>query len=213
MRAVILLSGGIDSTVVLAWALAQKRHCYALSFDYGQRHRVELKSAQAVATYYGVHHKEIRLPSWGSDTSPLLSETAILPLDRDPSTIKEIAPTYVPARNTLFLAYALGYAEIVDAAEIYIGANADDRMGYPDCRPSFFEAFQQLALLATKQGVTVGEPRLCTPLLHKNKREIVALGNELAAPLAMTFSCYAPTESGSPCHRCDACMLRERNVK
>lgn len=207
--AVILLSGGIDSTVMLAYALSRGRQCHALSFDYGQRQHLELDRARDIAAHYNVPWRLLALPRWDESASALLSPTAPVPVDRDAAAIAGggIPNTYVPARNTLFLAYALAYAEIIGATEIYFGGNADDTSPYPDCRPAFFAAFQHVAHLATRQGVTGDGPLLRTPLMCLSKREVVTLGRKLQAPLHMTFSCYAPIEGITPCGRCDACSL------
>lgn len=211
MKAVVLLSGGLDSTVMLAMALQQGRECLALNFDYGQRNRVELKSAQAVAEYYQIPLKVFPIDPQSFGQSSLVSSLAV-PKDR---TIEEIhhngiPNTYVPARNTLFLAYALGQAEIWNAQEIYIGSNAMDNFPYPDCRPEFFRAFQAMMNTATKQSVEGNAPQLITPLLHWTKKEIVRQGLTCKAPLHLTSSCYDPAVDGQPCHRCDACILRDQ---
>jgi 7-cyano-7-deazaguanine synthase len=212
MRAVVLLSGGIDSTVTLAYACSLGRECLALSFDYGQRHRVELNSAQAIAAHYNVEWKLMILPPLGAPSCTLLSTSAAVPMDRSDAAVKSegVPSTYVPARNTLFLAYALGQAEIHNADEIYFGANADDSASYPDCQPAFLNAFQQVAYLGTQHGVVNSRPQLCTPLLKLNKNTIVAWAYELKVPLELTFSCYAPQKDGLACLRCDACLLRSR---
>lgn len=208
MRAIVLLSGGLDSTVLLAIALKQQRECYALSFDYGQRHRIELDSAKKIARHYGVDHRIIAIDPTVFAKSSLVS-TAAVPKDRTPSQISSgsIPNTYVPARNTLFLAYALGQAEIQDAKEIYVGFNALDRLPYPDCRPEFVHAFQALIQVATKQSVEGEPPKIMTPLIDWDKCEIIRQGQALNAPLDLTFSCYDPCNN-QPCLRCDACVLR-----
>lgn len=211
MRAVILLSGGLDSTVMLAMALQQGRECLALSFDYGQRHRVELKSAQAIAEYYQIPLRIISIDPQSFGQSALVFSSAV-PKDRTVEEINRsgIPSTYVPARNTLFLAYALGQAEIWNAQEIYIGSNAMDNSPYPDCRPEFFHAFQAMMNVATKQSVEGAAPQLVTPLLYWSKKEIVRQGLVCKAPLHLTSSCYDPAVDGQPCHRCDACILRDQ---
>jgi 7-cyano-7-deazaguanine synthase len=210
MKAIILLSGGIDSTVMLALARQQGRRCLALSFNYGQRHKIELDSARAIAAYYNTSQHIITLNNTTFAGSSLMNESSVVPSDR---TSEEIAlagvpTTYVPARNTLFLAHAISFAEITGAAEIYFGANATDINPYPDCRPAYFNAFQTLIELATKQAVEGNAPRLVTPLIHWNKAEIIEKGMQLGAPLELTFSCYAPLVSNAPCNHCDACILR-----
>lgn len=210
MKAIILLSGGIDSAVCLAYALAEGRECIGLTFDYDQRHQIEIKHAHAIAEYYSIENLVIKLPNWGADkTSHLMSNKFIVPQGRTLAEISSsgIAPTYVPARNTLFLAYGLAIAEVENAYEIYIGSNADDCKPYPDCRPAFFEAFQEVAKYATKQAVEIKPPKIIAPLVGLTKAQVIRLGKKLAAPLELTFSCYSPTEKGSPCGECDACIL------
>ena len=210
MKAVILLSGGIDSAVALALALEKERECYALSFDYQQRHRKELQSAQQVADYYKVPHRIIAIDPTPFSSSALVSEKSIYKnRTLDEISVSQIIPnTYVPARNTLFMAYALGLAEILEAQEIYIGSNALDYRPYPDCRPEFFEALQMLFRLATKQAVEGAPPVPIAPLLYWNKTKIVQEGQRLKVPFEMTFSCYDPTPDGLHCTQCDACQLR-----
>lgn len=208
-KAVILLSGGLDSTVILAMALNKGRQCYAIGFDYGQRHRVELEYAQKIANYYNVHFRIISIDSFIFENSSLVSDIS-MPKNR---SIEEIARgkipnTYVPARNTLFLAYAMGQAEILNAQEIYAGPNALDSVPYPDCTPSFIKAFQGVLNLATKQAMEGAAPQLLTPLINMNKVEIILKGMELNVPLHMTFSCYDPLTTKEACGRCDACILR-----
>ena len=207
-KAVILLSGGLDSTVVLALALAQGRQCSALSFDYAQRHREELERAQKIAAYYEIPHRIISIDPLTFGQSSLVSDLEA-PCSRTPEQIASQGTpnTYVPARNTLFLAYALGQCELLQAHEIHFGANCLDGP-YPDCRPAYLEAFQQVICLATKQAVENCPPQLITPLLYWNKSEIIRQGLALKAPLELTLSCYRPSESGSPCQTCDACILR-----
>lgn len=210
MKAIILLSGGIDSAVVLAYAQNEGRECYAISFDYGQRHRVELEYAAKLAQIYSVPHKVLRLTTWGAEQSSALMNSGQVPTNRTREEIAEagIAPTYVPARNTLFLSYAIAIAEVEHAGEIYCGSNADDCIPYPDCRPSFFDAFQQVANHATKQAAEGNPPKIIAPLIGLKKNEVIQLGKKLGVPLEYTFSCYAPTEDHSPCNACDACRLR-----
>lgn len=209
MKAVILFSGGVDSTVILALALKRGLECHALSFDYGQRHRVELESAKAIAAHYGVSHQIIVIDPKSFGKSSLVSSLAV-PKGRNLEQISAggIPNTYVPARNTLFLAYALGQAEILEADEIHVGFNALDRNPYPDCRPAFAQAFQGVINVATKQSVEGRAPQLCTPLIDWDKAKIIQEGVALNAPLHMTFSCYDPTPAGKPCGVCDACVLR-----
>jgi 7-cyano-7-deazaguanine synthase len=210
MKAIVLLSGGLDSTVTLAIALKSGRQCLAVSFDYGQRHRIELEYARQVAAHFRVEHKVIKLdPTIFSGSS--LTSAEPVPAHR---TVEEIAvggipSTYVPARNTLFLAYATAFAEVYGADEIYIGMNRDDRQGYPDCRPAYIDAFQKLLHVATKQATTAKGPTLVTPLTDMTKKEIVEEGIRLQAPLSITWSCYAPTMRTTACGVCDACILRD----
>lgn len=209
-KAIVLLSGGLDSTVILAMALNKGRDCFALSFDYGQRNRIELESAQAIAKHYNVPHHIVAIKSGCCAKSALTAEGEISK-DRSFEEMANgtIPSTYVPARNTLFLAYAMGYAEIFDAGEIYYGANYDDNAPYPDCTPEYVAAFQQVLNVGTKQAVEKGGPKLIAPVIHMIKKDIVRLGRALGAPLEMTFSCYDPTVEGKACKHCDTCLLRE----
>jgi len=209
-RAVCLLSGGLDSSTVLAYARREGYACYALSFDYGQRHRAELAAAARVAEALGaVEHRTavIDLRQFGG--SALTADIAV-PKHASVAEIgAEIPVTYVPARNTIFLSFALAYAEVRGAKDIFLGVNALDYSGYPDCRPEYIEAFARLANLATKAGVEGGEPyRLHTPLISLTKAGIVELGRELGLDFRLTHSCYDPSAEGRPCGRCDSCLLR-----
>lgn len=212
MKAIVLLSGGIDSTVVLALAKEQGLECHAISFDYGQRHRVELKSAAAIAAFYQISHRTILVdPSCFSGpalNSSLTSKTEV-PQNRTEKEMSSgsIPNTYVPARNTLFMAYAAGQAEVYNAQEIHFGPNVMDYHAYPDCRPEYFRAYQALINLATKQAVEGSAPRIVTPLIQWDKTEIIKKGLELKAPMHLTWSCYNPLAI-HPCERCDACLLR-----
>jgi len=209
LKAIILFSGGLDSTVMLAQALAEGKECLALSFDYGQRHRIELKAAETIANHYHVPQKIIQIdPAAFSNTSLVGSEGAPKYKSSNEIDHQKIPSTQVPARNTLFLAYALGQSEIHNAQEIHIGPNAQDFAHYPDCRPAFYTAFQAMANHATKQAAEGHPPRILTPLIHFHKKEIVALGRSLDAPLHLTFSCYDPTPAGTPCTACLACHTR-----
>ena len=207
--AVVLLSGGLDSATTLAIARAQGFSCHALSFRYGQRHAAELASAQAVARHLGaIEHRivEIDLRAFGG--SALTADLAV-PKDRDDAARAEGIPiTYVPARNTIFLAYALGAAEVLGATDIFLGVNAVDYSGYPDCRPEFVEAFERLANVATKAGVEGRRMTIHAPLLALTKRDIIARGLEMGVDFGMTLSCYDPAPDGLACGRCDACLLR-----
>ncbi|MCE2883647.1 MAG: 7-cyano-7-deazaguanine synthase QueC [Planctomycetaceae bacterium] len=211
-RAVVLLSGGLDSAAVLAWMRREGFACHALSFRYGQRHGVELARAAEMARALGaVEHKvaEIDLRAFGG--SALTADIAV-PKDRADGEIAHGVPiTYVPARNTIFLAFALAYAETLGSSDIAIGVNAIDYSGYPDCRPEFIEAFERLANLATKAGAQDGARfRIHTPLQRLSKAEIVRLAVELGVPVGRTLSCYDPSADGTPCGHCDACILRRK---
>lgn len=203
--AVVLLSGGLDSATTLAIARAEGYACYALSVDYGQRHGTELKAARRVAAALGVvEHKEIHV---GLDAigGSALTDPGIAVPDRPQVGIPV---TYVPARNTVLLAFALGWVEVLGGADIFIGVNAVDYSGYPDCRPDFIAAFQRLAQLATKAGVEGREFRIHAPLLTLSKADIIRRGTELGVDFGLTVSCYAADPEGRACGRCDACRLR-----
>jgi 7-cyano-7-deazaguanine synthase len=210
--AVCLLSGGLDSTTCLAYAKRQGFTCYALSFDYGQRHKIELDAAARVAKALGAERHlvaKIGLDAFGG--SALTSAIAV-PKGRSSDEMGEGIPvTYVPARNTIFLSFALAWAEVLESSHIFIGVNALDYSGYPDCRPEFIEAYERMANLATKAGVE-GRTRLQihTPLLHLSKAGIVKQGRELGLDFGLTFSCYDPAPDGRPCGQCDACLLRRK---
>lgn len=210
--AVVLLSGGLDSTTVLAVAKREGYTPHAMTFRYGQRHSVEIEAARRVATAMGVAKHvvvDIDLRQWGG--SALTSDVEV-PKDRDVDhAADEIPVTYVPARNTIFLSFALAWAEVLGADAIFIGVNALDYSGYPDCRPEYVAAFEQMANLATAAGVQ-GAQRLHihAPLQHLTKAQIVALGNELGVDYSLTTSCYDPAPDGTACGHCDACQLRLR---
>lgn len=208
MKAIVLLSGGIDSTVTLALALEQGRHCHTLAFDYGQTHRIELEAAKKIAAYYGVSHQVIKIDRSALSLSALTGDK-VAHKGRSAQQIADggIPTTYVPARNTLFLAYATAQAEIHDALEIYYGPNAMDCKPYPDCRPEFVAAFQSVLNTASQQAVEGEAPRLVTPLIEWDKTRIVDEGERLSVPFALTFSCYTPSD-GAACGSCDACVLR-----
>lgn len=210
--AVVLLSGGLDSATVLAIARSQGYEPCALSFNYGQRHVVELESARAVAAAQGVKRHavvDIDLRAFGGSS---LTTDMEVPKDRNAHEMESAIPnTYVPARNTIFLSFALGWAEVLQARDIFIGVNAIDYSGYPDCRPEFISAFEQLANLATKAGVEGAEPlRIHAPLAHMSKAQIVRAGLSLNVDYAITSSCYDPDPHGQPCGHCDSCRLRAR---
>jgi 7-cyano-7-deazaguanine synthase len=213
-RAVLLLSGGLDSTTMLALATNEGYAVHALSFDYAQRHAAEIAAARAVSNAYGVvEHKviEIDLRTFGGSA---LTADIPVPKDRELKYDDDKIPiTYVPARNTIFLSYALAFAEVVGAREIFIGVNALDYSGYPDCRPEFIAAYERMANLATRAGVEAkGEPeiRIRTPLIDMSKRDIIELGLQLGVDYSLTVSCYDPGTDGEACGRCDACQLRLR---
>lgn len=206
-RAVVLVSGGLDSTTVLAMAQKQGFQCYALSFDYGQRHRAELVAAEAVSNYLGdVEHKVVHL---NLDTigGSALTDTAI---DVPEEETEGIPVTYVPARNTVFLSIALGWAEVLGANDIFIGVNAVDYSGYPDCRPEYITAFENVANLATRAGVEGHKLRIHTPLMEMGKGEIIRAGIELGVDYSITVSCYQASDNGLACGKCDSCRLRSQ---
>jgi 7-cyano-7-deazaguanine synthase len=204
-KAVVLVSGGLDSATVLAIARQQGYDCYALSFDYGQRHRVELHAAARVAATLGaVTHKTITLDLAGIGGSALTDQAIAVPEQAS----EGIPVTYVPARNTVFLALALGWAEVLESQDIFIGVNAVDYSGYPDCRPEFIAAFEKTANLATKAGVEGRHFHIHTPLLHWSKARIIEEGQRLGIDYAITVSCYQADEQGRACGRCDSCRLR-----
>jgi 7-cyano-7-deazaguanine synthase len=209
--AVLLLSGGLDSTTLLASVLREGYRVTALTFQYGQRHEHEVRAAVHAATHYRVAHRIIELDLRAIGGSALTADIAV-PKDRVLDELGgDIPVTYVPARNTIFLSYALACAEVIGAHDIFIGVNALDSSGYPDCRPEFIAAFERLANLATRTGVEEGAPiRIRAPLIGMTKREIVLLGRALGVDHKMTTSCYDPDESGTACGRCDACQLRLR---
>ncbi len=204
-RAVVLLSGGLDSATVLAMARASGRQCHALSVDYGQRHRCELEAAARVATRLGACEHRVITLDYGQLGGSALTDPAIAVPDT-PGT--GIPVTYVPARNTVMLALALGFAEVVEADEIHIGVNAVDYSGYPDCRPAFVAAFERLAALATRAGVEGHPVRIVAPLIDLSKAEIIRRGSALGVDYGATVSCYAPDAAARACGVCDACRLR-----
>ncbi|HRH76212.1 MAG TPA: 7-cyano-7-deazaguanine synthase QueC [Cellvibrionaceae bacterium] len=206
-KAVILASGGLDSTTVLAMAKAEGYECYSLSFDYGQRHRAELLAAQRCAQAMGVvAHKQVSLDLRSIGGSALTDASIAVPEDGPAG----IPVTYVPARNTIFLSIALGWAEVLEAQAIFIGVNAVDYSGYPDCRPEFIDAFAQLASLATKAGVEGRPIAIKTPLLHLSKADIIRRGTALGVDYAQSVSCYQADDEGRACGRCDSCRLRRK---
>jgi 7-cyano-7-deazaguanine synthase len=208
-RAIVLLSGGLDSYTAAAVARRDGRELLALSINYGQRHACELAAARAVARDVGVtRHVQLDLDLAMFGGSALTADFEV-PKDR-PLESGEIPITYVPARNTIFLSLALAWAEVVDAAEIVIGVNALDYSGYPDCRPEFIEAFERLAALATRAGTQGRTIRVRTPLINLSKSDIIRLGGSLGLDYALTHSCYDPCPDGRPCGRCDSCTLRAK---
>jgi 7-cyano-7-deazaguanine synthase len=214
-KAVCLLSGGLDSATCLALARREGFDCYALSFDYGQRHMVEIEAARHVATALGVAaHRVAKIDLRIFGNSALTSDIAV-PKGRDEATMGEGIPvTYVPARNTIFLSFALAWAEVLEASDIFIGVNALDYSGYPDCRPEFIEAFETMSNLATRTGVEgITRTHIHTPLIRLSKAEIVRLGAELGVPLGLTHSCYDPNAEGRPCGECDSCLLRAKGFR
>ncbi|MDX1696396.1 MAG: 7-cyano-7-deazaguanine synthase QueC [Ketobacteraceae bacterium] len=204
-KAVVLVSGGLDSATCLAIAREQGHELYAMSFDYGQRHYAELAAAARVAAAFGVReHKVVKL-DMGTIGGSALTDGAI---DVPEGPSEGIPVTYVPARNTVFLSLALGWAEVLDADNIYIGVNAVDYSGYPDCRPEFIQAFQAMANLATRKGVEQHNLEIRTPLINLSKADIIRRGNELGVDYSLTVSCYQADEQGRACGRCDSCRLR-----
>jgi len=209
-KAVVLLSGGLDSATVLAIAKSEGFNVHALSFDYGQRHRIELNSAKRLVQRLGAQHSVISFDLRQFGGSALTSESAV-PKDRDAREMSTGIPiTYVPARNTIFLSFALGLAEVIGATDIFLGVNALDYSGYPDCRPEFIATFQSLANLATKAGVEGQRFTLHAPLIQMTKAQIIAKGAELGVDYGLTTSCYDPAPDGAACGRCDSCQLRRK---
>jgi 7-cyano-7-deazaguanine synthase len=206
-RAVVLISGGLDSTTCLAMALRDGYDCYGLSFDYGQRHRSELQAAARVAASMEVKdYRVIQVDMSGIGGSALTDTSLAVPETEMPG----IPVTYVPARNTVFLAYALAWAEVLDARSIFIGVNALDYSGYPDCRPAFIEAFQHMANLATRAGVEGTELRICAPLINMNKAGIIRAGMAAGVDYSLTVSCYQADKEGRACGLCDSCRFRRK---
>ena len=213
-RAVVLLSGGIDSTTTLAIAMAEGYEAYALSFDYGQRHQIEVEAARRVASSLGANaHRvaKIDLRIFGGSA---LTGSVPVPKQRSETEIARGIPvTYVPARNTIFLAYALAWAEVIPAADIFLGVNAIDYSGYPDCRPKFIEAFETVANLGTKAGLEGRRFQIHTPLIKLSKAEIIRKAVELGVDLSLTHSCYDPSSKGLACGECDSCLLRLKGFR
>jgi 7-cyano-7-deazaguanine synthase len=204
-RAIVLLSGGLDSATVLAIARSMAYECYALSVEYGQRHRSELDAAKRVAAALGAQeHRVMRVDLADIGGSALTDSRVAVPESLQPG----IPLTYVPARNTLFLALALGWAEVIGARDLFVGVNAVDYSGYPDCRPAFIEAFERLAAVATKAGVEGAQFHIHAPLIQMSKADIIREGVRLGVDFGMTVSCYQADPSGLACGRCDSCRLR-----
>ncbi len=214
MKAVCLLSGGLDSSTCVGVARRDGFECYALSFDYGQRHRIELEAAARIARHFGVReHRVAQIDLRAFGGSALTADIAVPKDSLEPGT-QGIPITYVPARNTIFLSYAMAWAEVLECSDIFIGVNAIDYSGYPDCRPEFIAAFEHLANLATKTGVE-GRTRLQihTPLAQLDKAGIVKLAADVGVDFALTHSCYDPDPSGRSCGHCDSCLLRLRGFR
>jgi 7-cyano-7-deazaguanine synthase len=213
-RAVVLLSGGIDSTTTLAIARAEGYEVYALSFEYGQRHQIETQAAQRVARSLGAKEHRIAKIDLRVFGGSALTDDVDVPKQRSETEIADGIPiTYVPARNTIFLAYALAWAEVISANDIFIGVNAIDYSGYPDCRAEFIEAFESLASLATKAGVENRRFHIHTPLIKFSKAEIIRKAVELGVDLSLTHSCYDPSPKGFACGECDSCLLRLKGFR
>ncbi|MBN2514862.1 MAG: 7-cyano-7-deazaguanine synthase QueC [Deltaproteobacteria bacterium] len=214
-RAVVLSSGGLDSTTVMAIAKSEGYEIYSLSYRYGQRHLIELDAAEKIAGVFDVReHLVIDIDLMTIGGSALTDDIRIPKGRSEREIIKEIPVTYVPARNTIFLSYALAWAEVLGASDIFIGVNAIDYSGYPDCRPEYIEAFESMANLATKAGVE-GKTKLKirTPIIHMTKARIIQKGIELGVDYSMTHSCYDPTLEGKSCGYCDSCLLRKKGFK
>ncbi|MBP0049640.1 7-cyano-7-deazaguanine synthase QueC [Marinobacterium sp. AK62] len=209
-RAVVLLSGGLDSATALAMAKAEGYACFVLSFDYGQRSLTELNAARAIAAQVGaVEHRVLRLSLEDFGGSALTDNSIDVPED----ACEGVPVTYVPARNTVFLSLALGWAEVLDADAIFIGVNAVDYSGYPDCRSEFIEAFEKMANLATRRGVEGDPISIKTPLMHLTKADIIEKGTALGIDYALTVSCYQADDQGRACGRCDSCRLRAKGFE
>ncbi len=210
-KAIVLLSGGLDSATTAAWALAEGYEVTAISFDYGQRHRIELQAAKAVASDLGISdHITLAIDLAAFGGSALVDQSIAVPKNRSEDAINNGIPvTYVPARNTVFLSLALALAETRNASTIILGVNSIDYSGYPDCRPEFLNAFESLANLATKSGVEGTHLTVLAPLVSLTKTEIIRLGLSLHVDYGLTTSCYDPRETGQPCGECDSCLIRE----
>jgi 7-cyano-7-deazaguanine synthase len=216
VKAVCLLSGGLDSATCLGLARRDGFECHAISFDYGQRHRAELEAAARVAAHLGAcEHRVVRIDLRVFGASALTDDRLSIPKRRAAAEMVNGIPiTYVPARNTIFLAFALAWAEVLDCSDIFIGVNAIDYSGYPDCRPEFIDAFERMADLATKAGVEgCTHIHIHTPLIRLSKAQIVKLGADVGVDFALTHSCYDPDQEGRPCGQCDSCLLRRKGFE
>ena len=207
-RAVVLLSGGLDSATTLAICLQEGFEPYALSFEYGQTHGIELEAAKRIAASLGAREHRVASINLRVFGGSALTDEIAVPKDREAKAADEIPTTYVPARNTIFLSYALAWCEVLGAEDIFIGANAVDYSGYPDCRPAFIKAFEQLAAVATKAGVEGTRFRIHAPLISLSKADIIRKGAELGVDFSLTHSCYDPTADGLACGACDSCRIR-----
>jgi 7-cyano-7-deazaguanine synthase len=214
-KGVVLVSGGLDSTTIMAIMKHEGYDMYALSFDYGQRHKLELEAARVIADHFGAKRHLILSLDLDAIGGSALTDDIPVPEGRSLTEISSsgIPITYVPARNAIFLAYALAWAEVLGAADIFIGVNAIDFSGYPDCRPEFIESFQTMANLATKAGVEGKGITIHAPLAHLSKGEIIKRGTSLGVDYAMTRSCYNPGKNGLPCGECDSCLLRRKGFE
>ena len=213
-RAVVLLSGGLDSTTTLATAIAEDYETYALSFDYGQRHKIEIVAARRIARALGAKEHRVGKIDMRIFGGSALTDDVAVPKKRSATEIGHGIPiTYVPARNTIFLSYALALAEVISSTDIFIGANAIDYSGYPDCRPTFIAAFETLANLATKAGIEGARFRIHAPLIKFSKAEIIRKALELDVDFSITHSCYDPSPDGVACGECDSCLLRLRGFR
>lgn len=207
-KAIVLLSGGLDSTTCLAYAASHGYDCYTLSFDYGQKQIIELEAAKKISAYFKAKRHEVVKLSIGKLGGSALTDTQIAVPNYQVST--QIPVTYVPARNTIFLSIALGWAEIVKATALFIGVSAIDYSGYPDCRPEYIQAFQQMANLATQAGVSGNDIRIETPLIHLSKAQTIQLGSALGVDYGLTVSCYQADKDGKACGKCDSCHFRKK---
>ena len=214
-KAIVLSSGGLDSTTVMAIARAEGHDIYSLSFRYGQRHSIELEAAQKVAKSFGAKEHLVIDIDMAKIGGSALTDDIEVPKDRSEQDMqKEIPVTYVPARNTVFLSYALAWAEVLEASDIFIGVNAIDYSGYPDCRPEYIESFERMANLATKAGVEgITRVKIHTPIIEMTKAQIIQKGIGLGVDYAMTHSCYDPSMEGKACGQCDSCLLRKKGFR